>query len=380
MKELKFQIGFVLFFSILFFSCKKDPTESFKQDIIGEWVEVKQLSIDNEINGLHLPPPPSYDRPKIGFKFERDGKFRFLPGYIGTVNGKNAKEVVFLGTESKYLILKDTLKMYDLGINTWLNYQILSISHDTLNLKTNDGILEKYFREHFEPYDTKLFDEVIVSSNYGSVNDVIIRKNGEITFDNYFYRNPHSLISSSIPHDKWLKILKDFQKSNWPGLNNDYLRDMDDGEQVTVTFVKDKKILKTVIDQGSIAPHKFYWAYQPLIYIDQHFGKQKLIRVPAYLDIDNSFDFTTGKSELKLFTSENFYLLNQFLSAKKVSAPFKEKYRIRYVFGNGYKEISTDGRYFKFPQKHGKPVILDIGYNFITQNNLESRFKRRILY
>lgn len=378
-KPAKFQILLVFIFSILFFSCEKDSTESFEQDIIGEWVEVKILPIDNETNGLHLPPPFSFYRPKTGLKFERDGKFKFSPGYIGVVTGKNAEEDVFLGTDSKYKIFKDTLKTFDLSINAWVNRQILSVSHDTLNLKTNDGVLEKYTREHFGPNDTKLFDEVIVSSNYGSTVDVIVRNNKEIIFDNNFYRNPHSLVSSTISDDKWIRILKDFQKSNWSVLKNAYLRHMDDGEQVTVTFVKDKKILKTVIDQGSIAPYAFYWAYMPLIYLDQHFGKQKLIHIPDYLDIHNSFDFRTGTSEINLFASENFYLLNQFLSARKISGSFKEKYKIRYISGDGYEEISTDGRYFKFPQKNDTPVILDIGYNFITQNNLKSRLKKRPL-
>ena len=43
------------------------------------------------------------------------------------------------------------------------------------------------------------------------------------------------------------------------------------------------------------------------------------------------------------------------------------------------KKIYTDGRYYELNEK-GKKVTLDLGYNFITRNDLLKKFRQRNQY
>jgi len=59
---------------------------------------------------------------------------------------------------------------------------------------------------------------------------------------------------------------------------------------------------------------------------------------------------------------------------------FEKKYVIEYrEKDNNKKKILTDGRYYQFEQKD-KKIIFDLGYNFLTTNNLLNKFRTKTKY
>lgn len=137
---------------------------------------------------------------------------------------------------------------------------------------------------------------------------------------------------------------------------------------ITITFVKNDKITKTISDYGSQAPSELIMAYRKASY------KYQNLRLSEFKE-KNDFPLSTMFSIYKrkklfyLTDSERFLLLNEILNAKQVQSNFKENYNLT-IFEDDDKNIviKTDGRFFKYGTK-----IYDIGYNFIEINNLENR-------
>ena len=59
------------------------------------------------------------------------------------------------------------------------------------------------------------------------------------------------------------------------------------------------------------------------------------------------------------------------------SIQFESRYQIKFWNDDLNKKeiINTDGRYFKYRDK-----IIDIGYNFLTVNNLSEKFRQKDKY
>ncbi|MDR3339547.1 MAG: hypothetical protein LBT25_05535, partial [Candidatus Symbiothrix sp.] len=78
---------------------------------------------------------------------------------------------------------------------------------------------------------------------------------------------------------------------------------------------------------------------------------------------------------LGLSGSEDFYLWTQLLQAKKIEVDFTPVYKV--VCNRKNKYIQSDGRYFRYQTDKGETVTLDLGFNFIEENQLGDKFEAR---
>lgn len=86
--------------------------------------------------------------------------------------------------------------------------------------------------------------------------------------------------------------------------------------------------------------------------------------------------FTKGNQICDLTKSDSFYLLTEIFKGKETICKFENRYQIEFWNDEDKKErITTDGRYFKYRDK-----IIDIGYNFLTKNDLTDKFRQKDKY
>ena len=128
------------------------------------------------------------------------------------------------------------------------------------------------------------------------------------------------------------------------------------------------------MDYGNEAPTEFYWAVLPIKFLYQHLDLKTYPnskKLPMFI-----YDFEDKTTIFNLKKSEGFFLLTELYKGKTIQKQnFNEKYIVNC---RGYKEddihLTTDGRYYKYGKE---PTIIDIGYNFITRNNLSKQLKAR---
>jgi len=157
-------------------------------------------------------------------------------------------------------------------------------------------------------------------------------------------------------------------------MQNEYQATHTDDECVSVTFIKDNKIVKTVSDYGQVSQTEFIWAYT-----QSRFYYQKLNLVSAK-NIDTIlpkeiYGFQTTNQIIRLEDSERFYLGLEFAKALKVPSIKKNlTFQAQGWNGEGYDKIETDGKLIKY-----KGSTYDIGYNFI-EKNLKHKIKDKEIF
>jgi translation elongation factor P/translation initiation factor 5A len=189
----------------------------------------------------------------------------------------------------------------------------------------------------------------------------------------------NGLFTSDISKTDYLQLENNFKKSNISSLKEHYSAHHTDDEAVTVTFIKNRKIVKTVYDYGRDAPSEFIWAYTLIRYFYQ---KVKLspLKADKIYSLVQEISFETKNKVCNLTASECFYLFTELQNGRNINHTFEEKYKIDFWNDQHAAEIVyTDGRFFKFMDKN-KRITIDLGYNFLTENNLTNRFKTKKTY
>lgn len=358
---------------IVMVSCEKKP-DTPREMILGNWSVVNRDSVE------------PWEKDITGFEFLPDSVCDYKLGYLDwekymsdRTRPKEEKVIYSLGTQTKYSITKDSLKIFNLTEKKWELYQIKKFNKDTLIVK-RDTVLSTFVKKNYDITKVPDFDAVVFSSSvcFGSCpgNDFIISKTGNVLYKGSYYVINKGWHTSKIPSTEFEKIQRRFKEADYLNLKSHYSIMASDGQTISVSFIKDGKIIKTIEDYSLSAPNEFIWAYMPLINYEQKLDfKPKTSK--KYLDNDFFHSSIVTVDEIKgmeLAQSEVFYLVRLLMEAKKVDVKFDEKYLLHYE--NDYiKEMKTDGRYYKLYFKNGKPEIKDIGFNFITDNKLKDKFE-----
>lgn len=373
---------FILIVLILF-SCQKSNDTQLNKDILGEWTYIKTVDQrkPKENSDSNVPPPPLLDNHIPGYIFlennlceNKSGYFKFIK-----VNTREDRKTFFLGTTTKYKIENDSLKILDLSSKTWENQKIHSITGDTLTTKISDSIFAKYARTKYKIDPNENYDKIIVSSSgcYGScpISNISIDKNGSVFYNGQQYNTKNGLYKSKITKTDYQKIQNNFKKADIKNLENKYVANWTDDETVTITFIKNNKIVKSISDYGRQSPIALIWAYIPVRYLYQEIKLSPLKIDKPLLSIWR-ISFCRGNEICDLTKSESFYLLTEIFGGKTTNYKFENKYQIQFWNDEDKKEmIYTDGRYFKLKDK-----TIDIGYNFMTVNNLSDQFRQKDKY
>lgn len=361
-------------------SCKKIKDQQLEKDIVGEWTFVK--IVDNSKTNTDSETLPSpLGNTRIGYIFNQNNTCENKLGYFKRINGKTRidRKIIYLGNETQFKIEDDSLKIFDLSNSTWNSKKILSILGDTLTMQISDSVFSKYARAKYKINPNEHYDKILVSSSgcYGTcpISDISIDKNGKVFYFGERYNTQNGFFTSNIAKEEFRNLELAFKKVDISNLKDSYQSDWTDDETVTITFVKDGKIVKSITDYGREAPIELIWAYTPFRYLYQQI-KLEPFKNDKQIFSKWGISFETSHQICTLTKSEGFYLLSEIYEGKEVIQNFKKKYKLEVWNNNDKKEIAfTDGRIFKFKEK-----TIDIGYNFLTVNNLNTKFRTKNEY
>lgn len=269
----------------------------------------------------------------------------------------------YLGTKTRYRIRGDNLEIYDLAYERWDSKRVLSLNNDTLVLAESDSVFLIHTRFKLGLTENFEFESIVVSTSvcFGTcpVLNVRVDSTGDVLFFGEYYVLPIGLYKSVITKERFKEFAARFKKANAKNLKNSYSENATDQETITVSFVKDGGILKTVTDYGYNSPHEFISAYTPLIYLNQSLELDTLDSKPFGF-IKFFYGFNRRKEKIILQRSEAFLLLTELLNSSKVDKKYNVLMKADYLDIDGEKkEIPTDGQFYRIGDQ-----VYDLGYNF----------------
>lgn len=364
---MKKQTLFAILFLFMMLSCEEKRSHDYDNRILGDWVfEKENPKIKNRFYS------------DCGYSFEKNGICYDKPGYYKTLDKNNERQTKFYGTKTKYKVVDDSLFMYNLVSKKWFSVKIDSINTKILKLKFEKDVVLEFSKQNYSVHKKDDFDKIIISKSpcFGScaINDLEIHKNGTVLYNGHYYNLKNGFYTSKIQPEEFKKIELDFKKTHYLELKNKYSAKWTDDQEMSITFIKDDKILKTITDYGRQSPKSFRITSEPLTYLYQKLRLKKVEDIKDYRK-NLYYEFERGNKSIQLSSSEGFYLSNLLGNAKPSNKSFHSEYIIKYDNDLNVIKIKTDGQYFKIYFKDKSPIVLDLGFNFIERNNLKERLK-----
>jgi hypothetical protein len=358
----------LLIIFLLVSSCsKKQKQLDNERLILGDWVSVDSKD--------YMLQPPFFLIPGYTFYTNHicDNKSGYFKNNRTSFYGQGKSLApLYLGSLSKFKIITDSLMIFNLESGKWNGSKIIQLSADSLKLEIA-GRVSIY--KHLLPvkYKSAQFDKIILSSSdcFGPcpITNTIINSDGTIIFKGVAFTSEKRLFTGIIPQEEYQRLQDNFCKANIDSLNTKYEAEWTDDQTITTTFVKNGKIYKTVYDYGRKAPYLFEWAYAPLMYLYQVNSLKKAL-YPEFMSESFVTDskLRKGDSIMELKQSESFLLFDYLRKGKVYTGNFKPKFKLhKYLDHSLFYDIKTDGRFYTFLVK-GKPVTVDIGFNFYDAN------------
>lgn len=366
----------ILLILVLIISCKSKKQKQFEKEIIGEWNYVEDIKVNHQKNEDNVEAFAEIFKNIGGYIFKKNGTVIDKVGIFHSENSnsREKKRTIYLGDSTHYKIDNDSLKIFNLENKTWNKFKIISITQDTLTIQKNNEFYIKYSKAHYKLNLKENYDKIIISSSgcYGTcpIMNIEFNKNGHVDYFGENYNLKNGFYISKISNSEYKSIENTFKKSDILKLNNSYSAPITDLNTISVTFVKNDRIIKTISDYGNQAPIEFIMAYKKAMYLYQ---KMKLFEQKKIEGLPNSLYFSIEKKnkQLILSQSELFLLLNEIKKGTKVSKKINPIYKLSFYNENDFETeniIYSDGRYYT-----SNKYIYDIGYNFIKQNQIESR-------
>lgn len=353
---------------MILISCEKKPTKNYENIIVGDWIFEKEN-----------PKIENYFYTDFGYSFDKNGNCDSKPGYFETKDKTEKKErkTIFYGTKTKYKIIGDSLYIFNLVSKKWNASKIIEINSKTLKLKSDKKVVLEFSKLNFKVNEKEDFDKIIISKSpcFGScpINDIEINKDGKIYYYGAHYNSNNGCFKSQINTSKFIEIEKSLKKVNFLNLKDNYAASWTDDQEVSVTFVKDNKILKSITDYGRQSPKSFRINIEPLTYLYQ---KIELIENKTTKDFQYiNLRFEKDNKIINLTSSEIFFLSNLLSKSITTNKSFKAEFVTNYDTDYDVSRIETDGRLFKIFSKSKSSVTYDLGFNFIEKNELTKRLK-----
>lgn len=371
-----------IYFSL--YSCKAQSSKISEEDILGEWIFAKEISLNDKVIEIEeelAPPSPEMSSLyplMIGYEFFPDNICENKAGYFLFKENNGKRIFHFLGTMTKYRIENDSLKIFNPAHNIWNAIKIYSIIDDTLTLQFHFNNITKFAKASYILDDNNDFDTLIVSSSgcYGTcpISNTLISNEGNVVYYGKDFNTINGFFTSNITEAQINKIKIDLKKSNFMQLKDEYIADWTDDEEISLTIVKNGKIIKTIMDYGHRSPNELYFLMNQIRFLYQNLQLDTLKNFPLEFKGDIIY-FEHGNKIIKLVESEGFYLWNLLSKAKETQKSFKKKYHLYFNTYSQKIKIETDGQFYKFKKQDGSIKILDLGYNFLDRNNLKSKLR-----
>lgn len=364
----------IFFLLLTLISCEKKPTYNYENSILGDWI------FENEI-----PKRKNYFYSDFGYSFAQNENCVSKPGYFDTKekNEKEERKTIFYGTKTKYRIVDDSLYIFNLVSKKWDASQIVEITSKNLKLKFEKNIILNFSKVNYKENKNESFDKIIISKSpcFGScpINDIEINKNGEIYYHGSGYNTKNGFFKSKIKPNDFKEIEIDFKKTNFLNLKDNYSANWTDDQEVSITFIKDNKIIKSIKDYGRQSPKLFRITIEPLTYLYQKLKLQENKKIKEFQEL-RYFSFEKANKIITLSSSEAFFLCNLLSNSKITNYTFNSKYFRDYDTDLDIHRIETDGRYFKMIPHNKNSYTLDLGFNFIEKNELSKKLQLKTKY
>lgn len=312
------------------------------------------------------------------------------------------REYKFLGTVTKYKIVGDSLKFFDLTGSVWERGRLLKkVTMDSLTLINAEGQELTFLRHSYKVDKNTNVDAIALSSSgcFGTcpIINIIIESSGNVTFYGERYIGKIGFFEGQISKERFEQISAEFKKAEIEKLKQDYSVSWTDDETLSTTFVFKSAFVNSIEDYGESGPDELIWGYTTLRYLFEDLELKKLdsTNVPLYLDL-HYFRFEKDTEVCDLTQSESFLLWNYLRKGSivktKVDSKFDLGFARNYIWAPNYDElddpykeeseekvkgIKTDGRYFTFDIQGRNTITIDIGFNFFDINQKFLSFRKR---
>lgn len=364
--------------SLLILSCSKKKENI--PTIIGDWEFNKSINL-NKVKDKNTPPPSGINTHEE-FEFFENGLCNYKNGWLEVIESidkdREKRYVKYEKGLFKYKFENRVLTLNHLNNKLFNKYE-LKVTNDSLIFIDKKNKQLSFYNRVKENKNKIEFDKIILTSSgcFGPcrISSVVLNDNGIVYFNNQFYTEKNGTFISKISKNQFLDIERKFNKVNIDTLKNQYSFNATDGNTISVTFIKNGKIYKTITDYKSQSPTSFRQAYIELEYLSQSVNL-KNINLPSELDFFMIFSFSEKNNKIELKDSEGVFLISELMKSKIVTNSFNPKYAISFLKfssnnNNKLMHIYTDGRYYKFIFSNKKEIIRDLGYNFIDLNKLK---------
>lgn len=349
---MNYRIIYILLILVTVSCTKKKLSPEQKKILFGDWERISYD--DNEMAPFNM---------EVGFNFLPDGTYEDKLGFFDF----DEVPVKYEGNMGQYQIINDTIKMS--VANEFYSRPVYKLTKDTLILGTKDDNVV-FLKKQYDTLNIPEFDEIAISLYANS--DILLNNNQEVYFSKWNNYNKKVHYKTSIDRKFFSRIITQFKKADYINLQNNYNADSSEDNFCAVTFFKNKKILHSVTFYISSVPPEFKSAYTQLLYMPQILSVIP-DSIPEYLEL-SVLKANRNNKHLELSKSEGYYLLNMLRSGNLGTHNFNEEYNL--IFKSDYvNKITTDGRYYKFYVKNGDINTIDIGTNFLQDNNFSNRFK-----
>lgn len=360
---------FVIAFS--FISCKKNTVNT--DLLIGDWEFITPKTIydkDSDISTTYY---------RSDFRFEKDSIFKINDGFFERIdNRRNSHYDKYMGQKSRFYVDHDSLYILNPATNKYFTQKISNLSKDTLALYDKEDNQTFYFKKKKfkKPTQTHLTQITLsLEPCFGTcpISSISIDSKGNVIYFGESYTPNIGLFKGKLDESFFQEIILDLNKIRFTELENKYsVGNMTDLPGLSVSFIKDQKIVKTIYNYGNAEPRNLSGILNKIIYAYQDANLQKI-----------EYDFPILNSAFPpyflLNNSETFYLQTLLLKAPKTETKFIAKYNQKssLVLPENFdyakydemkRKIETNGRYFRIENKDHQFSTFDIGFDFFKIN------------
>lgn len=358
-------LKYIFYIAILFcsLSCKKNTVNP--ELLLGDWEFIK---VENQKDPSTVYFPSD-------FSFANDSIYQRNDGFFQEVIPQ--QEYKYLGQKSKFYVERDSLHIFSPATKKYFSQKIFKLTKDTLVLlDAEDETAFVYKKRKYENPSKINLSQITLTLGpcFGNcpVSSISIDSDGNVFYLGDINTKYKGLFKGKINTEVFSEIVTDLNKIKFAGLKNEYSIEVTDLPDISVTFIDDKKIIKTIYAYGNAEPRQLKSILNKIMYAYQDSNLKKI-------DYDYPLIYPIIFQNLSLLYSETFYLQTLLLNAPKTNSSFNPKYNYKTSliipenfnyekYSQLERTVKTDGRYFKLQDKNNQFSTFDIVFNFLQQN------------
>lgn len=354
----------------LFTSCHKNTIDT--NMLLGEWEFIQPESKEDEygITTTYL---------RSDFKIMKDSLYEENNGfYQNQPLPNNEHYSIYLGQKGKYYITDDSLFVKSIKGKEYFAQKIVKVSKDYLTLYDKDSKLNFQYKRKpvVKPSDIPI-DQITLSLApcFGTcpISSISLDSEGNVYYYGISDTKLEGLYQGKADKIIFTEMVKKLNEIRFLELENNYSqKNVTDLPGLSVSFISNNKIIKSIDDYGYAQPKELKGILNMLIYAWQSANLKKYeYNLPIFL-----YGF---QPDISMNTSDSFYIQSLLFKAKQSDKEFTSKYRTtaQLILPENFdyekldsmdRSISTDGQYFKIQKENKDFVTLDIGFDVISTN------------